>query len=127
MIDDLQSVSDEWNTAWLNKDAAVVERIASDEYLYISPQGAMLYKSDLLEIIQSPSYCLRTGEWTEVSISPLSPEIAILLHRFQGEGEYRGTPFVEDNRLTTIWVRIAGQWKVRLEHCSAIAPQSNSP
>lgn len=127
MIDDLKSVSEEWNAAWLKKDVTAVERIAADNYLYISPQGHMLNKSDILGIIRSPSYSLRAGTWTEVSISQLGPDSALILHRFQGDGEYRGTSFVEDNRLTTVWVRIGGHWKVRLEHCSAIASDSTSP
>jgi ketosteroid isomerase-like protein len=127
MMDDLKSASDEWNAAWLNKDVTAVERIAADDYLYISPQGDMLDRSDILGIIRSPTYSLQKGKWTEVSISQLGPDSALLLHRFQGEGEYRGTSFVEDNRLTTIWVRIGAQWKVRHEHCSSIAPNSTSP
>jgi len=127
MINDLKSVSDEWNAAWLNKDVTAVERLAADDYLYISPQGDMLDRSDILGIIRSPTYSLRKGKWTEVSITQLGPSIALLLHRFQGAGEYRGTSFVEDNRLTTIWVRIGGQWKVRHEHCSAIVSDSDSP
>lgn len=127
IIDALELASDEWNSAWLNKDATVVEERAAGDYLYIGPHGEMLDRSDLLGIIQSPTYLLKKGEWTEVSIRLIGTDVALLLHRFRGEGEFRGTSFVEDNRLTTLWVRIDGRWKVCHEHCSAITPESSSP
>lgn len=121
MADELERVNDEWNRAWLTKDVATVETVAADDYQYIGPQGQVLDRSDVLEIIRSPSYRLARGSWTEISICELGPDCALILDRFWGAGEYLGETFEEDHRHTTVWVRRHRRWQVRLEHCSAIA------
>lgn len=120
MTDELVVTSDDWNKAWLTRDVAAVERIAADDYAYIGPHGQVLDRNDILAIVRSPSYRLRAGNWTEVSMTRLGADAALVLDRFQGEGEYRGRPFREDHRHTTVWVHRRGGWQVRLEHCSAI-------
>jgi hypothetical protein len=118
--EDVKGSNDKWNAAWLTKDVAVVEGLAADDYVYISPQGQVLDRVAILKIIRSESYRLARGSWTEVSISPLDSDSALVLDRFRGEGEYRGQAFKEDHRRTTVWVRRHQGWQVRLEHCSAI-------
>ena len=120
MTEELERLNEEWNSAWLTKDVATVETIAAQDYVYIGPQGQVLDRAAIFEIIRSPSDQLTSGSWTEVSISRLGPDSALVLDRFRGEGEYRGQPFKEDHRHTTVWVRRHGQWQVRLEHCSSI-------
>jgi ketosteroid isomerase-like protein len=120
VTEDLEHMNEKWNGAWLTKQVAAVEMIAAEEYVYIGPQGQVLDKADILEIIRSPSYQLARGSWTEVSYSRFGTDFALVLDRFRGEGESRGQTFKEDHRHTTVWVRQHGRWQVRLEHCSAI-------
>jgi hypothetical protein len=116
----LKRQNDTWNKAWLTKDVAAVERIAAKDYMYIGPQGQVLHRADILKIVRSRSYRLVRGNWTEVSVGALGSDAALVVDRFTGEGEYRGWRFTEDHRRTSVWVRRAGRWQVRLEHCSAI-------
>ena len=120
MAEDARVANDQWNAAWLTKDVAAVESLAADDYVYIGPQGQVLDRVAILEIVRSKSYRLVRGSWTELSISRLGSDSALVLDRFRGEGEYRGQVFKEDHRHTTIWVRRHQGWQVRLEHCSAI-------
>jgi len=120
MTDDLEASNEKWNGAWLTKDVDAVEMIAADDYVYVGPEGQMLDRAAILEIVRSPSYHLASGTWSEVSISRLGADSAVVLDRFQGKGEYRGQMFEENHRHTTVWVRRFGRWQVRLEHCSAI-------
>jgi hypothetical protein len=39
---ELQGLSERWFRAWLEKDAATVERLAAEEYLYVAPSGSVL-------------------------------------------------------------------------------------
>jgi hypothetical protein len=44
-----------WFQAWLEKDAATVERLAAEDYHYVSPNGSTLDRPAILGIIRSPS------------------------------------------------------------------------
>jgi ketosteroid isomerase-like protein len=120
-MDDLERRNERWNRAWLERDAAAVDDLAADGYVYVGPQGQGLDRSAILEIVHSPSYRLKSGAWTEVAIHPLGDDTALVLDRFTGAGEYRGQEFDEDHRRTSVWVRRDGSWQVRHEHCSPIA------
>lgn len=120
MSGELKGQNARWSEAWLTKDVAAVERIAAKDYMYIGPQGQVLRRADILKIVRSRSYHLARGKWTGISVSVLGSDAALVVDRFTGEGEYRGSRFTEDHRRTAVWVRRAGRWQVRLEHCSAV-------
>jgi uncharacterized protein (TIGR02246 family) len=120
MRDDLKRLNETWNRAWLEKDAATVERLMSPDYLYVAPNGEMLDRAALLEIIRSPTYHISWGTHTEVEIQPLGTDAGFVLHRWQGEVSYEGKSFKEDHRCTMLCKRTDGEWWVVLEQCSPI-------
>lgn len=118
MIADLQRLSQDWNNAWLEKDAAFVEKTMADEYVYVAPNGQLLDRETILKVIRSASYRLDRITQTEVLIKPVGNDGAAILHRSQAEGAYEGKSFKDDHRITTICARRGGDWQIVLEHCS---------
>jgi hypothetical protein len=119
---DLERLNQIWEQAWLDKDAALVEKLTADEYVYIAPNGRMLDRQAILKIIRSPSYHLDKGTRTEVIVKPVGPDTAVVVHRSQGEGGLEGKSFKEDHRCTMLCVRRGGEWRVILEQCSLNNP-----
>ena len=117
---DLKHLNETWNRAWLEKEAATVERLMSSEYLYVAPNGQVLNRAALLEIIRSPRYHISWGTRTEVEIRSLGTDAGVVLHRWQGEGSYEGKSFKDDHRCTMLCKRTDGEWQVVLEQCSPI-------
>jgi ketosteroid isomerase-like protein len=118
MLTDLHAASDQWYRAWLEKDAATVERLAADDYLYVSPSGLMMDRSAVLAVIRSPSYRLDHATRSDVVVRSVGQNAAILRHQFQGAGSYQGKPFADDNRCLMVWEKTAGQWRLVLDQCS---------
>lgn len=118
MIADLEHLNQIWEQAWLDKDAALVEKLMSDDYVYIAPNGQMLDRDAILNIIRSPSYQLDNGTRTEVIIKSLGEDAAVIVHRSQAEGTFDGKPFKDDHRCTMLCTRRSGEWRVVLEQCS---------
>ena len=118
MLSEVQGLSERWFQAWLDKDAATVERLMAEDYLYIAPTGAVLDRQAILAIIRSPSYRLEQGKRSEVVVRALGPEAAVERHRYQGSGSFEGTPFTDDQRGVMIWEKQAGAWHLVLEQCS---------
>ena len=117
---ELERLSQTWLRAWFDKDAATVERLMADEYIYIAPNGKLLDRVEILKIIRSESYHLDNGTRTEVVFRPIASDTAALVHRWQGEGGFNGQSFKDDHRCTMVCVRRAGVWQVFMEHCSPI-------
>jgi uncharacterized protein (TIGR02246 family) len=118
MLSELHGLSERWFQAWLEKDAATVERLVAEDYVYVAPSGLTLDRQAILAIIRSPSYRLDRGTRTEVVVRALGPEAAVVRHRYQGTGSFEGTSFTDDHRCVMVWEKHAGEWRLVMEQCS---------
>ena len=122
MTADLEHLNQIWEQAWLDKNAALVEKLMADDYVYIAPNGQMLDRQAILKIIRSPSYHLESGTRTEVIIKPVARDAAVVVHRSQSQGRFEEKSFKDDHRCTMLCVRRGGEWRVILEQCSPNNP-----
>jgi uncharacterized protein (TIGR02246 family) len=116
---ELEQLNERWNRAWLEKDAATVERLMADDYVYVAPTGQAQSRETILGIIRSPGYRLHHWTRTNVVVRMLGDTAAVIRHRGQGEGEFDGKPFKEDHSLVMVCARVAGEWQVIMEQCTA--------
>ena len=61
MIDELRKLNETWMRAWFEKDAAAVDRMTADDYVYVAPSGRVMDRQEILAIIRSPGYALDHG------------------------------------------------------------------
>jgi uncharacterized protein (TIGR02246 family) len=121
MSTELHGLCERWFQAWLEKDAATVERLAAEDYIYVAPNGATFDRPAILAIIRSPSYQLDHGTRTEVVVRAVGQDAAVVRHHYQGAGSFDGTPFVDDQRCVMVWEKQAGEWRLVMEQCSFIS------
>src|SRR5690349_19316605 len=122
MVSELRELSERWFRAWLEKDAATVERLAAEDYVYVGPGGMTLDRQAILAIVRSPSYRLERGTRTEVVVRSLGAAAAVERHRYQGAGSFEGTSFTDDHRCVMVWEKQAGEWRLVMEQCSFSGP-----
>ena len=122
MASELEQLNQRWNRAWLEKDAATVERLMADDYVYVAPTGQVLDREAILRIIRSPGYRLHHWSRTDVVVRMLGDGAAVIRHRGQGEGEFEGKPFKEDHACVTVCARVRGEWQIVMEQCTANQP-----
>ena len=118
MLSELHGLNARWNQAWLEKDAATVERLTADDYVYIGPSGMVLDRQAILSIIRSDSYRLDGGCHTEVVVRVIGHAAAVVRHRWQGSGSFEGTSFTDDQRGVRVWEKQAGAWRIVMEQSS---------
>jgi hypothetical protein len=118
MASEPQDLSERWFRAWLDKDAATVDRLAAEDYVYVSPNGSILDRADILRILRSPSYRLDHGTRTDIVVRTLGQNAAVVRHRYQGSGSFEGASFKDDQRCVMVWERVAGEWRLVTEQCS---------
>jgi uncharacterized protein (TIGR02246 family) len=118
MPTEIRDLSARWFQAWLDKDPETVERLAADDYVYVSPNGSVLDRQAILAIIRCPSYRLDRGTRTEVVVRALGPDAAVERHHYEGAGAFEGAEFIDDQRCVMVWEKQAGQWRLVMEQCS---------
>ena len=118
MVSELHGLSERWFQAWLEKDAATVERLMAEDYLYVGPSGLTLDRQAILAIIRSPSYRLDHWTRTEVVVRAMGHGAAVVRHRTQAAGSYEGTSFTDDIKCVMVCEKQAGEWRIVMEQCS---------
>jgi hypothetical protein len=118
----LGQLNDAWQRAWVEKDAAAVEKLMGAEYVYIAPNGQVLDRTAILGILHSPGYKVQRGQRGEVVIKPITADMGAVVHRWQGAGSFPGTELQDDHRCAMLCAWRGGQWQIVLEQCSVIAP-----
>ena len=125
MLLELRGASERWFQAWLEKDAAIVERLAAADYVYIAPSGLMMDREAILKIIRSPGYRLDRGTRTEVVIRTLGRDAALVRHRYQGAGTFEGASFTDDQRGLMVWEKRGEEWQLVMEQNSFFTGMSS--
>ena len=112
---DVRTLSEQWFQAWLDKDAAVVARLAAGDYIYVGPGGAVMDRASILAVIRAPSYRLDQDARTEVVVRGLGA--VLVRHHYRGAGSFEGRAFTDDQRCVMIWVKQSGEWRLVMEQC----------
>ena len=118
MSADLEHLNEIWNRAWLEKDAALVKKLMANDYLYIAPNGKLLDREAILNIIKSPSYHLDNSTRTPVLTKTVGEDAAVMVFHSQSAGEFEGKSFKDDHKCTMLCVARGGEWRVLFEQCS---------
>lgn len=122
MTSELEQVSQRWYRAWLDKDATAVERMMADDYVYVAPNGKAQDREAILRVIRSPGYRLNSFSRTNVVVRMLGDGAAVVRCRGQGEGQYDGKHFKDDQALVQVYARVHGEWKVVTEQATDNKP-----
>ena len=118
MSSELHEVSARWFQAWLEKDAATVEELAAEDYVYVAPSGVVFDRPAILQIIRSPNYRLDHATRTEIVVRALGTEAGVVRHRYQGAGSFAGAAFTDDQRGVMVWEKQAGRWRLVMDQSS---------
>ena len=122
MTPELEQLNQRWHRAWLDKDAATVERLMADDYVYVAPTGQAHDRPAILRVIRSPGYRLHSWTRTNVVVRMLGDSAAVIRDRTQAEGEFEGKQFKDDHACLRVCARIQGEWRIVMEQCTAIKP-----
>jgi uncharacterized protein (TIGR02246 family) len=112
MLPEVQSLNERWSQAWLEKDAATVERLMADDYIYVAPNGLVLDRQAILKIIRSPSYRVDYATRTEIFVRALGNAAAVVRHYSQSAGSFEGNSFTDDHTCVMICEKQAGEWRI---------------
>lgn len=120
MQTEVESLMKAWQDAWFSKDRPAIAEMMTDDYVYVAPNGSVMDRARILEVVGNPTYALTSGVHTETIVTMLGERAAMVRRRWQGSGTYQGTSFVEDHRCVTICDLSSGRWLIRYEQCSAV-------
>jgi hypothetical protein len=103
-----------------NQDAAAIERILADEYIYTNERGKVKNKAEDIAGYKTPAK-FEIFDITDQKVRVIGNNAAVETGtvRFKG-ASHDGKPFDGSERYTTTWVWRGGRWQVIADHTSEI-------
>ena len=86
--DELKKLIAAWQEAWFAKDAAAIAQMMAKDYVYVAPNGAILDRAAILQIVGDPTYGLTSGTHAETTVVMLGEDAALVRHRWQAPGHF---------------------------------------
>jgi hypothetical protein len=90
----------------------------TNDYLYIAPNGKVMDRETILNVVGSPSYRLDNSTRTPVLIKSVGEDAAVMVFHSQAAGTFEGKSFEDDHTCTMVCIERRGGWRVLLEQCS---------
>jgi ketosteroid isomerase-like protein len=122
----VEELEQQWRTAQLSGDVAVMDKLLSDDYIGISMNGQVNTKAQQLERISSRRVTLTRLDLSEMKVK-LIGAIAIVTSRAEVEGTSDGESVKGTYRYTRVYQHLpSGVWKITSFEATRI-PQPGSP
>ena len=120
---ELNQIIDQWVVAQRNGDAAYLTNLVTDDFVAIGPRGFLLTKAQWLDGFETGKLKYNYLNWSEPQIRTYG-ETAIVTGHVRQKTRFDGGPeMVIDLRVTTVFVKQQGAWKLAHAQYSPIVPQ----
>ncbi len=101
-------------------DAAEIERVLADEYLYTNEEGKVKNKAEDLAGYKTGKTKMEMTETTDQKVRVVGNNVVIETGTFRAKGTNDGKAFDETERYTTVWVWRDLRWQIASDHTSTI-------
>jgi len=106
---EIRALEEERNQAILHGDAAVLERMTSDDYTFITLRGELRTKAEIVKGFQSGSFKYESRTISDLKVRVYG-DTAIVTGRSSQQGKENGKDYSGDYRFTRVYLKQRGQW-----------------
>ncbi len=117
--EEVVAVIERFDEGWRTKNLVVVDSVLAAGYIYFTQSGGEFSRDSVVQTAGSPAYLLDTMSRREFQVE-LHGNTAVVSTRWKGRGQYRDTPFDEDQRCSLTIIKENGKVKIVAEHCTPI-------
>jgi len=113
-----------WVQAEVEKDADTLRRILDDRFIATFSSGRTVDKADFIALITGdPSHTMVSVDFTDQSVI-VEAGAAVIVDTATMRGTRNGDPYVATARVTAVYVKRDGAWRILAEHLNALVGPS---
>ena len=113
----IEELGARWVTAELAADVAALETMITDDFELVGPFGFVLDHEQWLDRYRSGDFSTTALTWHDVDVR-VHGDTVITIGTQSQEAAYKGSPSNGDFRITHVFVRDAGEWRIAGMHLS---------
>ncbi len=121
--DEILDLERQRNDAIMKGDAAVLDRMTSDDYTFITLRGELRTKSKIVKGFKSGSFHYDSRTISDLNVR-LYENTAIVTGRSSQHGKEDGKDYSGDHRFTRVYVKHADRWQTVALQTTVIQPWS---
>jgi len=120
----IKELSGQWSKAILEKDAAILERIWSPDFVNVEPSGKRSTKAEGIASLKTGTDKPTLSEATSIDVRVYGGgTVAIDIGDYREAGKDKdGKPYDRRSRFTNVWVLEDGAWRCVGAHASVLEP-----
>ncbi len=121
----IKDLSNQWSTAYLKNDTAILERIWAADFIYVEPSGHRFTKAEGIESLKNAGGRHTVSESSSIDVRVYGGgTVAVDIGDYKEAGTDKdGKAFDRRSRFTNVWVLKGGSWKCVSGHASTIPQQ----
>lgn len=119
-VANIRTLEMKWAEAYRQRQVDVLSSLISDDYVITMEDGATLSKVGFISHTAQPSEHVDDAEILDIKIR-MHGDTAIVTGSYHESGESGGKRFDYRDRLTDVWMKIDGKWKLVASHYSVPA------
>lgn len=108
---------DEYNSVFVSRDFALLERLALGDLLHVTASGHVQGIAELEKGLSEPAVRVQSVTSDNHQVR-LAGDTAVVVGRVHGVGTREGKPFDSVWRVTVVFARREGRWRVQSTHAS---------
>jgi hypothetical protein len=97
---------------------AVIDEALSDDFHEISSDGRLYDKAYIMPLL--PDVKIEDYSFEDFKVLPISNDSVLITYIANVKGTFKGEPFPPSNRLSTVWVRRHGSWRVMFHQATPV-------
>jgi hypothetical protein len=117
--EEINEVIDRFDTGWKNKNAASVDSVLDEKYIYFTQSGGTFIRANVVQTAGSKEYLLDEMERKVISIT-IEGNTAVINTTWRGKGIYYGKPFDDKQRCSMTIIKRKGKISILSEHCTVL-------
>lgn len=112
-----------YDEAWGQRDTTLMKEIMDERYTYFTSRGGTTTRDRIISwFTPADKYKVDTAARSEISITYLQGNTAIISTRWAGSGTFGNERFSDDQRCGLVLEKKDGKVRIVAEHCTQIVP-----
>ena len=117
----VRAAMDDYKQFILDSNVGELDRLWTDDYTFINPQGAIVTKAQRLANFSSGNTDVAIIDSEREITTRIYGDMAVVQNLSTLRGEFNGVPTATDLRGTFVWVRRNGGWRLLTNQLTAVA------
>ncbi len=113
----IRAMETKWADSYKNRQVDVLSSLMSDDYVITMEDGSVFGKVGFISHTAQPSEHVDISEFSDLKVR-MHGDAAVVTGSYHEQGQSGGKAYEYRDRMTDLWMKVDGKWKLVASHYS---------